>query len=89
MHGFANPARFLRIARWLTPLFLLSGVGVAAVALAWGLLFAPPDRLMGETVRILFIHVPAAWLGMAGSDAACPSGLGSAADRLVAAAKNG
>ena len=26
----------------------------------------PPDRLMGETVRILFIHVPSAWLGMAG-----------------------
>jgi len=66
MHGFANPARFLRIARWLTPLFLISGVIVAAAALAWGLFMAPPDRLMGETVRILFIHVPSAWLGMAG-----------------------
>ena len=66
MHGFANPARFLRIARWLTPLLLLGGVLVTAVSLYWGLFRVPPDRLMGDTVRILFIHVPSAWLGMAG-----------------------
>jgi heme exporter protein C len=66
MHGFANPARFLRLARWLTPLLLLSGLLIAAGALAWGLWRVPPDRLMGDTVRILFIHVPSAWLGMAG-----------------------
>ena len=66
MHGFANPARFLRIARWLTPLMLLVGIAVTAAALAWGLLRAPAESLQGESVRILFIHVPAAWLGMAG-----------------------
>jgi heme exporter protein C len=66
MHGFANPARFLRIARWLTPLLLGLGLVLAGGALAWGLVRVPPDRLMGETVRILFIHVPSAWLGMAG-----------------------
>lgn len=66
MHGFANPARFLRLARWLTPLLLVSGLVLASAALAWGLWRVPPDRLMGETVRILFIHVPAAWLAMAG-----------------------
>lgn len=66
MHGFANPARFLRIARWLTPLLLLSGVVITGIALAWGLWRVPPDQLQGETVRILFIHVPSAWLGMGG-----------------------
>ena len=66
MHGFANPARFLRIARWLTPLLLLSGIVITGLSLAWGLWYVPPDRLQGETVRILFIHVPAAWLGMGG-----------------------
>ncbi len=66
MHGFANPARFLRIARWLTPIFMVLGIVLTAVALVYGLTSVPPDRLMGETVRILFIHVPAAWLGMAG-----------------------
>lgn len=66
MHGFANPARFLRIARWLTPLLLVSGLLIAGAALAYGLLLAPADRLMGDTVRIMYIHVPAAWLGMGG-----------------------
>ena len=66
MHGYANPARFLRIARWLTPLMLLAGLALTGAALAQGLWQVPPDRLQGETVRILFIHVPAAWLGMAG-----------------------
>lgn len=66
MQGFANPARFLRIARRLTGPLLLAGLLVAGGALAWGLLVVPPDRLMGETVRILFLHVPAAWLGMGG-----------------------
>ncbi|MHA6333968.1 heme ABC transporter permease CcmC [Qipengyuania sp. CAU 1752] len=66
MHGFANPRRFLSLARWLTPLLLAGGLIVTSIALWWGLTQVPPDRLMGETVRILFIHVPAAWLGMAG-----------------------
>jgi heme exporter protein C len=66
MHGFANPARFLRLARWLMPLLLIAGVALAAGALAWGLFVAPAEGLQGETVRILYIHVPAAWLGMGG-----------------------
>lgn len=66
MHGFANPARFLRIARWLTPLLLLAGIVLAGGSLVWGLVAAPAESLQGESVRILFIHVPSAWLGMAG-----------------------
>jgi heme exporter protein C len=66
MHRFANPRRFLAIARPLTP--ALTGVG--AVLIAWaliqGLFFTPPDYLQGETVRIMYLHVPAAWLGMGG-----------------------
>ena len=66
MHGFANPARFLRIARRLTMPLLLSGIGITTAALLWGLRGAPAEQLQGETVRILFIHVPTAWLGMGG-----------------------
>ena len=66
MHGFANPKRFLALASWLTPLLLVSGLVVTAGALYWGLFRVAPDRLMGETVRILFLHVPTAWLGMGG-----------------------
>ncbi len=66
MHFYANPTRFLKLAKWLTPILLISGTLLAAGAVAWGYFMVPPDRLMGETVRILFLHVPAAWLGMAG-----------------------
>lgn len=66
MHIYANPARFLGIAKWLTPLLLVSGLVVTGAALLWGFTQVPPDRLMGDTVRILFVHVPAAWLGMGG-----------------------
>jgi len=66
MHGFANPARFLRIARWLMPLCMSLGLIIAAAALGWGVFFAPAERLQGETVRIMYLHVPSAWLGMAG-----------------------
>ena len=66
MHGFANPRRFLSLARWLTPLLLGAGCVLVAGSTWWGLTQVAPDRLMGETVRILFIHVPSAWLGMGG-----------------------
>ena len=66
MHGFANPKRFLSFARPLTPWLLVLGLALAGGALFWGLTRVPAERLQGETVRILFLHVPAAWLGMAG-----------------------
>lgn len=66
MHRFANPARFLRLARWLTPICLLLGLAITTAVIVYGLFYAPPERLQGETARILFLHVPAAWLGMAG-----------------------
>ena len=66
MHGFANPTRFLRLARALTAPLLVLGLLLAGAALYYGLFQAPRERLQGDTVRILFVHVPAAWLGMAG-----------------------
>lgn len=66
MHGFANPARFLRLARPATGWLLGVGLLAAIAGMVAGLTLTPPDYLQGETVRILYIHVPAAWLGMAG-----------------------
>jgi len=66
MHAFANPARFLKIARPATAWLLALGLVLVVAGIAGGLLVTPPDYLQGETVRILYIHVPAAWLGMAG-----------------------
>jgi heme exporter protein C len=66
MHVYANPARFLKLARPLTAWFGWAGIALILVSLAFGLFYAPPERLQGESVRIIYIHVPAAWLGMAG-----------------------
>jgi heme exporter protein C len=66
MHAFANPARFLRIARPLTGWLGWAGLLLIAIGLGAGLFVAPPDYLQGESVRIMYVHVPAAWLGMAG-----------------------
>ena len=66
MHALANPARFLRIARPATAWLMAIGLLLAAAGMAAGLTLTPPDYLQGETVRILYVHVPAAWLGMVG-----------------------
>ena len=66
MHRFANPARFLRIARALTPVLALSGLALTALGLWIGLLASPPDYQQGDSVRIMYVHVPAAWLGSGG-----------------------
>ncbi len=66
MHKFANPAQFLRLARPLTPVLFWSGLLLALGACAWGLTMTPAERLQGETVKIIFVHVPSAWLGMGG-----------------------
>ena len=61
MWSFANPTVFLALTRRLLP-----GLALATAALfALGLYLAftaPPDYQQGETVRIMYIHVPAAWL---------------------------
>ena len=66
MHFLANPARFLRIARPATSWLLAIGLVLAIGGMAAGLPLTPRDYLQGETVRILYIHVPSAWLGMGG-----------------------
>ena len=66
MHVFANPTRFLKIARPATVWTLVPGILLIAAGVIGGLFITPPDYLQGETVRILYIHVPTAWLGMAG-----------------------
>jgi len=66
LHALANPTTFLKIARPLTPVLVWAGVALTLFGAWAGLTRTPPDYLQGETVRILYVHVPAAWLGMGG-----------------------
>ena len=64
MHRFANPARFARLAAAITPWSAaLTGL-LFAVGLTLALIASPPDYQQGETVRIMYVHVPAAWMSM-------------------------
>jgi heme exporter protein C len=64
MHRFANPGRFLRMAAAVLPWSAAATVLLIGTGLLWGLVFAPPDYQQGESVRIIYIHVPAAWMAM-------------------------
>ena len=66
LHALANPTRFLKLARPLTPILFWAGVALVLFGAWAGLTQTPPDYLQGETVRILYLHVPAAALGMGG-----------------------
>lgn len=55
----ANPARFMRVSRWLAPVFGVAAAGLLSIGL-WLALQVPDDYQQGATVKIMFVHVPAA-----------------------------
>lgn len=64
MHYLANPARFLRLMAAIRPWAAGMAVLGLGLGLGWGLLYSPPDYQQGETVRIMYLHVPAAWMSL-------------------------
>ena len=66
LHRFANPGRFLRISGAALPALSALAFAVTAAGLAWGLFFVPPDWQQGDAMRIMYVHVPAAWLASGG-----------------------
>lgn len=62
---FANPQRFVGLARWLTPVFGWGALIVLTIGLWQALIASPTEVEHGDTVRIMYVHVPAAWCAMA------------------------
>ncbi|HKJ87012.1 MAG TPA: heme ABC transporter permease [Gammaproteobacteria bacterium] len=64
IHKYGSPKYFYNFSRRLTP--WLGGITAVllAVGLVWGLVIAPPDYQQGDSYRIIFIHVPSAWMSM-------------------------
>ena len=61
-HRFGSPKWFYQVTSgWITPLAILS-IATLLTGSIWGLLYAPADYLQGNSYRIIFVHVPSAFL---------------------------
>lgn len=76
LSAYCNPGNFLRPAAKLLP-WLWGSTGCAFALGLLGTFTAPPDYQQGETVRIMYIHVPAAWTAMLAYTLMAVSALGS------------
>jgi len=66
MVSLANPTRFLSLVDRIVPWLAAVTLTLLGIGLYLAFFVAPPDYQQGETVKIMFIHVPAAWLAMFG-----------------------
>jgi heme exporter protein C len=64
MHRFANPNRFMRLSQRAVPWFAWLTVALLAAGLYMALFASPADYQQGEAVRIMYVHVPSAWMAM-------------------------
>jgi len=64
IQAFASPQNFYRISEKLIPWFLYPFITLTLVGLYWALIVSPPDYQQGESVRIMYVHVPAAWMSL-------------------------
>jgi heme exporter protein C len=64
IRDLANPTRFMSLSGLLLPWIAAAAALLLAVGLYMAWFVAPADYQQGETVRIMYLHVPAAWLGM-------------------------
>lgn len=63
-HKFGSPPIFYRIASLLLPWCYAIGLILGAIGLYGGLVLAPADYQQGDAFRIIFIHVPSAWMSL-------------------------
>jgi len=64
MLALANPNTFMRLSAPALPVVAWVTAALLGIGLYWGLVASPPDYQQGETVRIMYIHVPAAWMAL-------------------------
>jgi len=65
LYQLASPKTFYALTGRIVPWLAASGLFCLLVGMIWGLAFAPPDYQQGEAYRIIYVHVPSAFLSMA------------------------
>lgn len=61
---YANPVKFLRLSERVLPVLWVLAISSVVVGLVWGFFFTPDDARQGSTVKIIYIHVPAALMAI-------------------------
>ncbi len=64
LYKFASPKTFYQLSGTALPWLGGATVILLVVGLYWGLVIAPPDYQQGDSYRIMFIHVPSAWMSL-------------------------
>ena len=64
MFGLSNPNRFQKLSDKIYPWITYTSLILISLGLYFSFFQSPPDYLQGESVRIMYIHVPSAWLSM-------------------------
>ena len=64
MKFFVNPSKFNKVADYLFKPILISSILLFSVGLLFSFYLSPDDYQQGSTVRIMYIHVPSAWLAL-------------------------
>lgn len=64
LNMFAAPSSFFALSGFLLPWLWLIAIGFAVAGLYVGFFVAPTDATQGDSYRIIFVHVPAAWMSM-------------------------
>lgn len=65
-HKLGSPRWFYQISGQLLPVLIVLSVGLLVWGATWGLAYAPEDYRQGNSYRIIFIHVPSAFVALAG-----------------------
>lgn len=64
MHKYFNPGKFIRLADNILPSSVLWSLIFLTTGLYYALFASPPDYQQGEAVRIMYVHVPSAWMAL-------------------------
>ncbi len=64
IQAFASPKNFYQTSAKIIPWFLYLFIGLTLIGLYWALIASPADYQQGESVRIMYVHVPAAWMSL-------------------------
>lgn len=61
---YANPQKFMQLSRWVLPIVAVASALCLLGGLAWGFFGTPDDYKQGSTVKIIYLHVPAAMMAI-------------------------